>query len=136
MQHDTKIGTKEGTITVVEPTVAARTRQRRAGETYARIVDDICGVLSARDVAHAVGVGERSVQNWRAGTTRPQGPAREALLDLYYLMTVLNDIYTPEGVEVWLRGRAKPFAGQRPLEVFASGERERVIALATQIRDY
>jgi len=122
-------------MSVMESTTA-RAREQSTGATYPRIVDEICRALTAREVARAVGVGERSVQNWRAGTTRPQGAPREALLDLYYLVTVLDDVYTPEGVQVWLTGRAKPLGGQRPLEVFAGGERERVIALATQIRDY
>lgn len=113
-----------------------RRTHRPGGGTYARIVGEICRALSAREVAKATGVGERTVQNWRAGVTRPQGASREALLDLYYLVTVLDDVYTPEGVEVWLTGRAKPLEGQRPLEVFASGERDRVVALATQVRDY
>jgi transcriptional regulator with XRE-family HTH domain len=120
-------------------TSSATTRTREArgiAGTYARIVHEICRVLSAREVAEAVGVGERTVQNWRAGTTQPRGGAREALLDLHFVVDALSDVYTEEGVEVVLRGRAKTLNDRRPLEVFASGDRETVVRLAGQLRDY
>jgi hypothetical protein len=106
-----------------------------AGETYARIVNEIGRVLSAGEIAAAVGVGERSVQNWRAGASRPRGAAREALLDLHFVVDALSDVYTDEGVELVLRGRARALGDRRPLEVFGSGERDAVVRLAGQLRD-
>ncbi|MQA76574.1 MAG: DUF2384 domain-containing protein [Solirubrobacterales bacterium] len=117
-------------------TKAAKRRAPGENGGYARIVKEIGRALSAREVAEAVGVGERSVQNWRAGAARPRGAAREALLDLHYVIAALSDVYTEEGVEVVLRGRARALDDRRPLEVFAAGEREAVVRLAGQLRDY
>ena len=107
-----------------------------AGRTYQRIVREVMAMLTAREVGIAVGVGERTVQNWAAGATRPQGDARDALLDLHYAIEALSDVYTPEGVETILHGRSKALGGRRPLEVFAAGEREAVVELAASRRDY
>lgn len=109
---------------------------RGESRTYQRIVREVMATLSAREVAEAVGVGERTVQNWAAGATRPQDDARDALLDLHYAIEALSDVYTPEGVQTILHGRSKALGGRHPLEVFAAGEREAVVELAASRRDY
>lgn len=121
-------------MSVMASTVKDRIAPERA--TYARVVAEIGRFLSAKEIGGAVGVGQRTVQNWRAATSRPRGDAREALLDLHFVISALGDVYTEEGVGVVLRGRAKSLGGRRPLEVFAVGERDAVVELAGQLRDF
>ncbi|WP_419921264.1 antitoxin Xre/MbcA/ParS toxin-binding domain-containing protein [Candidatus Poriferisodalis sp.] len=94
-----------------------------AGASYALVVERIRDVgVSSAELAEIVGVGERQVQHWAAGSSRPSAGTREHLVDLYYVVNQLEEIYKPEGVEIWLHSRNRLFGGQRPIEVLRRGE--------------
>jgi hypothetical protein len=95
---------------------------------YARIVQDACGGgLSAADVARVVGVGDRQVRNWSAGTSTPRGPSRDRLLELHYVTRQLREVYTREGAEIWLHGRKRSLGGRRPIDLLSEGEFDEVL---------
>jgi DNA-binding transcriptional regulator YiaG len=100
-----------------------------AGEAvYARIVKDTYdGGLGAADVARVVGVGDRQVRNWSAGTSTPRGPSRDRLLELHYVTRHLREVYTHEGAEIWLHGRKKSLGGRRPIDLLSEGEFDEVL---------
>jgi transcriptional regulator with XRE-family HTH domain len=85
---------------------------------YSRIVDDVrAGSITTAELADVTGVSERQVQNWAAGSSRPQGPTRDKLLELHYIIEKLKEVYTSEGVEIWLHARNRSLVGQRPIDL-------------------
>ena len=45
----------------------------------------------------------------------------------------LRDIYTEEGVEIWLRGRKRLLGGERPIDLIERGEIDRVLAVVEML---
>ena len=89
-----------------------------AGTSYALVVEKIRDVgVSSAELAEIVGVGERQVQHWAAGSSRPSAASRDHLVDLYYVVDQLDEVYTPEGAEIWLHSRNRHFGGRRPIDV-------------------
>jgi hypothetical protein len=48
-------------------------------------------------------------------------------LDVRHIVAALRDVYTSEGVEIWLRSRNRNLEGQRPLDLLAEGRIEEVV---------
>lgn len=95
----------------------------RAGSSYSLVVARIrdAGVTSA-ELAEIVGVGERQVQHWAAGSSKPTASTRERLVDLFYVVDQLDEVYRPEGVEIWLHSRNKLLGGERPVDLLRRGD--------------
>lgn len=93
-----------------------------AGGTYQERVRRLRRALSTDELAEVVAVQPRQVQHWAAGRHRPQGGARERLLDLDYVVEMLSEVYDDEGVQIWLHGRNRGLGSRRPLEVLAEGD--------------
>jgi hypothetical protein len=99
----------------------ARTTDR--GVLYARIVDDVRdGSVTTAELAAVTGVGERQVLNWASGRARPHGSNRDRLLEVHYIVKQLRDVYTPEGVDIWIHARNRSLAGQRPIDLLLEGD--------------
>jgi uncharacterized protein (DUF2384 family) len=94
-----------------------------SGITYSLVVQEIRanGVTSA-ELAEITGVRERQVQHWVAGSSKPRDASRERLTDVYYVINQLQDVYRPEGVEIWLHARNRDLSGRRPIDLLRSGE--------------
>lgn len=89
---------------------------------YARLVEDIrAASITSSEIAEITRVKERQVHNWASGQNRPVGETRDRLLEIHYLVTLLREVYTPEGVEVWLHGRNRTLRGQKPIEMLREG---------------
>lgn len=106
-----------------------RTQALADSGLYARIVADVRegAYLTASELAELTGVKERQVHHWVAGSHRPQGDSKERLLELHYIVEQLNEVYTPEGVEIWLRGRNRDLDGRKPIDLLRSAEFETVL---------
>lgn len=88
------------------------------GLAYRDLVNEVrSGPLTVAEVAEIVGVNERQVHNWSNGTNRPKGQSRERLLELNYIVKQLQDVYAPEGIEIWLHGRHRSLDGRRPVDL-------------------
>lgn len=94
----------------------------RPGETYRERVVRVRRSMTSEEVAEVVAVRPRQVQHWAAGRHRPQGSARERLLDLDYVIELLGEVYDEEGVEIWLHGRNRSLGGRRPLDLMVEGD--------------
>jgi hypothetical protein len=91
--------------------------------TYALVVEEIrSNGITSSELAEITGVRERQVQNWAAGASKPRDTSRERLTDVYYVVNQLQDVYRPEGVEIWLHARNRDLAGRRPIELLRAGE--------------
>lgn len=94
---------------------------------YSLIVRDVRNNgLTSTEVAEITGVKERQVQNWAAGTSRPAPDSRYRLLEIHYIVDQLKEVYTPEGVEIWLHGRNRTLGGQLPIDLLRDGQFETV----------
>jgi transcriptional regulator with XRE-family HTH domain len=100
---------------------------------YRHVVADARRALSLAEIGKITGVGDRAVQNWARGTSRPDGASRDRLLELGYVIEQLSDVYTDEGIEIWLHARQRALGGQRPLDLLQQGQFEEVLAVIERL---
>ena len=97
---------------------------RTAAESgyYARIIRDLRETaLTTEEIAGIVDVQERAVYNWASGTHRPKADARDRLLEVAYIVEQLKNIYTAEGVDIWIHARNRSLGHERPIDLLRSG---------------
>src|SRR5205085_7995782 len=81
--------------------------------------------LTQTELAHALGISLRTVQNWeRAGVS---GRPRQ-LRDLEELWTILKESIKGSDIPAWLRSESDAFAGLPPLELLKEGKARDIIA--------
>jgi DNA-binding transcriptional regulator YiaG len=80
--------------------------------------------LTQTELAHAVGISLRTVQNWeREGlAARPR-----QLRDLVELWTILKESMKDIDIPNWLRSKSDAFAGQRPIDLLKDGKARDII---------
>lgn len=88
---------------------------------YQKVVQDARRALTFQEIAQVTGVQQRSVQNWAAGNTRPEGSQRERLFELSYVIEQLNDVYDDEGIEIWLHRPQRLLQHARPVDALREG---------------
>lgn len=116
------------------PTTSARPAAQAGGSPlYRHVVADTRRALSLVEIGQITGVGDRAVQNWANGTSRPDGASRERLLELKYVIEQLSDVYTDEGIEIWLHARQRALGGRRPLDLLREGEFEAILAVVERL---
>ena len=108
LQHSRSSGQKNGTA--ASP---GRTRQLR--ENFG---------LTQTELAHALGISLRTVQNWeRAGVA---GRPRQ-LRDLEELWTILKESIKGPDIPAWLRSENESFGGNRPIDLLKEGKARDII---------
>lgn len=101
---------------------------------YAQLVADLReGVLTNAELAEITGVKTRQVQHWASGAHRPQGEAKDRLLELHYIVDRLRETYTSEGADIWIHGRNKTLDGQKPIDLLAAGKFKQVLAAVERL---
>jgi transcriptional regulator with XRE-family HTH domain len=75
--------------------------------------------LTQAQLAVAIGVSERTVQNWEAGRVSPQAERR--LRDLTELNEALARYITPDHRQAWLISPNDAFAGDAPRDWIIEG---------------
>lgn len=105
------------------------------GSTYASLVRDIrSSGVSFGDIAAVTGVRERQVQHWAAGSSRPRDETRDRLVDVYYLVRQLAEVYRPEGIDIWLHARNRELDGSRPIDLLTNGDVESVVQAVERLQ--
>lgn len=93
-----------------------------------RLVENVTErVLTQSEFAAAVGASERTVQNWTRGQTKPRGEAATRVLDLVHLVGELREVYTDEGIQIWLKSRNRNLGRRRPIDLFGEGRVDDVL---------
>ncbi len=81
--------------------------------------------LTQEQLAAAIGVSPRTVQNWEFGKDSPQIERR--LRDLLELRQVLKEYLPPEQIQRWLRSLNDAFAGASPRDWILDGRTRDVL---------
>jgi len=118
--------------------VEAETEQRSVDPQVKRLIEKVRdrGNLSAAEIGEIVGVGTRQVQNWAAGQGTPANSKKlRQLLDLVYVMDLVDEVFEEDGSTLWLHARNRQLDGERPLDLIASGDTDRVIAYLDRLAD-
>lgn len=55
--------------------------------------------------------------------------------DVVRVREALAEVYTPDGIEVWLVGRNQLLGGARPIDLIHQGETEKVLAVIAGLAD-
>lgn len=100
---------------------------------YRHVVSDARKALSIAEIGQITGVGDRAVQKWAQGASRPEGQSRERLLELKYVIEQLSDVYKDEGIEIWLHARQRAFDGRPPIELLREGKFEDVLLVIERL---
>jgi hypothetical protein len=116
--------------------VPSSTRQADdAALLFSRIVENVReAALTTDEIADIVGVDERQVYNWASGASRPRGRNRDRLLEVKYIVDALSDVYTPEGIDIWLHGRNRSLKGQKPIDLLVEGDFTTVLAAIERLQ--
>jgi Antitoxin Xre/MbcA/ParS C-terminal toxin-binding domain len=102
---------------------------------FSRIVEDVRQLaLTTDEIADIVGVEQRQVYNWASGASRPRGKNRDRLLEIKYIVDSLSDVYTREGIDIWLHGRNRSLKGERPIDLLLEGDFRTVLAAIERLQ--
>ena len=81
--------------------------------------------LTQTEMAQALGVSLRTVQNWERGDQAVKG---FRMRDLEELQTVLHDVVADRDLPVWLRSENEAFHGRRPFDLVIEGKSRDILA--------
>lgn len=99
------------------------TQPAAAEAMYPKVVAQLrAHAFSAAELGALTGVSERQVQRWASGDSRPDGDSRARLLEVKYVVDQLREVYTEDGVEIWLHGRNRGLGHQRPIDLLGAGQ--------------
>lgn len=119
-------------------TSSTSTATQDSGNPVARLITsarESAGLTNA-ELADAVGIGSRQLQNWAAGSGQPAGSAKlRRLLDLKYVLDLVDEVYGLDGATMWLHARNRSLDGRRPLDLIAENRADEVINLLVRIAD-
>jgi hypothetical protein len=102
---------------------------------FSRIVENVRqAALTTAEIAAIVGVDERQVYNWASRASKPRGQNKDRLLEVKYIVEALGEIYTPEGIDIWLHGRNRSLRGEKPIDLLTAGDFKTVIAAIDRLK--
>jgi DNA-binding XRE family transcriptional regulator len=109
-------------VTRLTPPLATLRRAVAANE----IVDALETIgYTQKEIAKAAGASDRSVRNWAAtGAIRPS--FNDRIRELFQVSLLLSDTLTWRGVTQWMSARNMLLDNDRPIDLIARDESERV----------
>lgn len=82
-----------------------------------RRLDRLVQVLGNNAVATLLGVNRSQPSRWRSGAEGIAAPNERRVLDLDYVVTRLQQLWTPDVAETWLGSPNAHLGGARPSDV-------------------
>jgi hypothetical protein len=82
--------------------------------------------LPARVISEATGANIRTAERWRAGASPRRHAYRVRLDDLSAVLELLGRAISPRARQAWLTSRSAYLGWQRPVDLLAAGEFDRV----------
>ena len=86
-------------------------------------------VLDGADVARVLGTSPRSVTRWQASRSAPRRDTEERLLELKAVVDLLRRVLRDEPARLWLRSPNPDLSYEKPLDVVARGDYQKVIGV-------
>ena len=103
-------------------------KRRQTHATFVGVMQEVgASGLTQAELAKAVGASVRTLQTWAAGTSQPTGVRATRLLDVKLILEKLRDVYTEEGIRIWLHSRNSDLGMRRPIELLEQGEIDAVL---------
>ena len=101
----------------------------------ARYIDSLQdhGGLKGTDIANFTDVSSATVHRWKAGSHTPHPRTQLLLAQLHYIVSRLDDYYTPEEVRLWLYAPHPQLEGRRAIDVSVDGGAEEVVAILDRL---
>jgi hypothetical protein len=90
--------------------------------------------LTQSAIARMANVSDRTVRSW-LGSSGIRRDAEERVRQIRDIVLVLDESLTRKGVSQWFRARNRLLDGQRPIDLVAEGQVERVRAAAEAFAD-
>lgn len=92
-------------------------------------------VIDSADVARVSGRDARSVSRWQAGQVEPRRESEERLLELKAVVDLVRRVMRDDAAHLWLRAPNPDLAYQKPLDLIAAGEYQRVVEMLLAIAE-
>lgn len=86
-------------------------------------------VIDTADVARVSGAHARSVNRWHTAESEPRRESEERLLELTAVVGLLRRVLGDDAARLWLRSPNPDLSYDKPLDLVAAGEYQRVIDL-------
>ena len=101
----------------------------------ARYIDTLQdqGGLKGTDIANFTDVSSATVHRWKAGTHVPHPATQLMLAQLHYIVSRLDDYYTPDEVRLWLYAPHPQLEGRPAIDAIVSGQAADVIAVLDRL---
>jgi putative toxin-antitoxin system antitoxin component (TIGR02293 family) len=84
-------------------------------------------VVDGADVARVLGTSPRSVTRWQSARRMPRRDSEERLLELKAVVDLVRGVLREQPARLWLRSPNPDLGYEKPLDVIARGEYQRVI---------
>lgn len=91
--------------------------------------------LLETDVAHLLGIDPHAMSGWLANPTDalPQEPGR--MVEVATLLERLAGVLKPAAARDWLFSANRTLGGERPIDLVANGEADRVLAISEALAE-
>jgi putative toxin-antitoxin system antitoxin component (TIGR02293 family) len=95
------------------------------------LLDDLFegGVVDTADLARVSNTSARSIARWKTQGTVPRQEAEERLLELRAVVGLAREVVSDEAARFWMRSPNPDLAYEKPLDLIAEGQYQRVIDL-------
>jgi putative toxin-antitoxin system antitoxin component (TIGR02293 family) len=95
------------------------------------LLDDLyeSDVIDTADVARVSGAHARSVHRWHTEQTEPRRESEERLLELKAVVDLVRRVVRDDAARLWLRSPNPSLGYEKPLDLVAAGQYQRVIDL-------
>lgn len=93
------------------------------------------GGLKGTDIANITDVSKATVSRWKAGDIRPQ-PRNELILsDLHYVVSRLQEFYTPDDIRTWLYAIHPQLNSERAIDLVHDGRTVDVLKVIDRLEN-
>lgn len=99
--------------------------------TIERLHDD--GGLKGTDIANFTDVSSATVHRWKAGSHLPKPDTQLLLARLNYVVSRLDDYYSPEEIRIWLYAEHPQLDGRRAIDLIVADGTAEVIAILDRL---
>jgi uncharacterized protein (DUF2384 family) len=91
------------------------------------------GGLKGTDIANFADVSSATVHRWKVGSHLPHPATQLLLAKLHYVVSLLDEYYTPQEVRLWLYAPHPQLDGQRAIDLIVNGRTVEVIAILDRL---